>query len=181
MTVRPHGWRPAAIAAGFVLSLVLAASAAGAAPPLPSRVLLESPATPARGKIFSISARLVDEGGHPIGDAAIVFYQATPFGPLPIKTVTTDQAGRASLRLREVYPDRLTLGARFAGDGRYSPAQAEGEIVFPRDPRTHPAHPARHSPSPSLAVKSLVLLVVGGVWATYGYAILLIVQMVRAL
>lgn len=124
MTMRPHGWRPAALAAGFVLSLVLAASASGAVSPLPTRVLLEPPAAPARGKIFSISARLVDERGHPIGDAAIVFYQATPFGPLPIKTVTTDQTGRAALRLREAYPDRLTLGARFAGDGRHSPAQA---------------------------------------------------------
>jgi hypothetical protein len=100
------------------------------------------------------------------------------FGPLPIKTLTTDERGRASLLLREAYLDRLALGARYAGNDRYGAAQVEGEIVF-RGAAAPPAHSPRHSPSPSPAVKSVVFLVVGGVWLTYAYAVLLIVQMAR--
>lgn len=181
MRVLRRGWQPAAIVLGFVLSLVVPATASEASPALsPTRILLELPASPAKAKIFGVSARLVDEAERPIGGAEVTFYQSTGFGPLPIKTVTTDEQGLASLRLRETYLDRLSLGARFAGDGRYAPTQAEGEIVFRGAPGIRLPHPARHSPSPSLAVKSLVFLVVGAVWVTYGYAILLVVQMVRA-
>lgn len=173
------GAAPAVPAPLVAAGAASAASAPAASVPVPTHIHLELPARPERARVFRVSARLEDQAGRPIGGARLTFYQATTFGPLPIKTLTTDERGRASLLLREAYLDSLVLGARFAGDARHGAAQVEGEVVF-RGAAAPPAHPPRHSPSPSPAVKSVVFLVVGGVWLTYTYAILLVVQMTRA-
>ncbi len=175
----PCGWRLAAALLGCIAGLLVGAAAAASAP-VPTRLLLELPTTLDKASLFVVSARLVDAAGRPVGDAEITFSQSTVFGPLPIKTVTTDEKGRASLRLRERYLNRVTLDASFAGDTRYAPARAAGEITFRGTAETTSDHPARHSPSPSLTVRLVVFLVVAGVWVTYGYAILLIVQTARA-
>lgn len=162
-----------------LMATVLVAAAGPAAPPARTRIHLELPVSPEPAAIFRVVARLADETGSPIDGAEVTFYQSTEFGSLPIKTAITDEKGRASLQLRERYADRLTVGVRFAGDALHDSAYVEAEIVFRGAQEKHPVPTGRHSPSPALPVKLVVFLIVGGVWLTYGYAVLLTVQAVR--
>jgi mono/diheme cytochrome c family protein len=136
-----------------------------------------------------LSAMLADYTGYPVSDAAIVFSRATIFGAIDLGTVKTGANGFASLTLRQVPEAAREIGATFKGD-KSMDASTALIALEPRQVATSSGDFAVNgvrlsvgdepllapegsliTPNPPLVPTALFALVVGCVWAMYGFVI----------
>lgn len=147
----------------------------------PSRITLKL-AAGADGAQW-ITALVTDAEGAPVSEASVVFKLRTAFGWLSLEERTTDASGQARVRLptgtwaTEVRAESgdvegvgatLTVGARSPGPPRIRP---DRDVL-----RTLSPQPGFISPRPVPELVALLALLLGGIWATYGYVAWLLWQ-----
>lgn len=196
--------RAAALVA--ILSLI-GASPASAADPVTLR--LEAPATADLGARITLIARLADAGGRPMPKASIVFTVTESFlntsSAVVVAEAVTDKDGAARASFAPTSTGALQLGAHFAGDAHYGPADASGTLNVPesgtqltsqhagvRIPGLNEVPGASTTvalgPGPFAALARLwpgasvwpILLVLGIVWSLYAFVISLLFRIARS-
>lgn len=176
--------RCSALASVFPIAVMLLASAAFAGEP--TRVLLERTSTP--DGATRIEATVLDEGGNPAAGVPVSFAARMTFGWLRLEEASTDDRGRAwitlspPLRPREIVAEAQgetqTARASIAlGEARPSePAARPGREVL----RALSPQPGFISPYPVPLQVTVLALILGGIWATYGVVLWLLVRIRRA-
>mgnify|MGYP000280096466 CR=1 FL=1 len=121
-------------------------------------------------------ATLLDAGGGPLTNAPIVFTQRTALGgDLVLGRPTTMEDGGAVVKIPATGSEAIRVTAAFEGGDGLAYAEAYGEITAPGQPMAHQPGPlAAPTAPPALALTLLIVL--GGVWTTYGFVV---VQLVR--
>ncbi len=155
------------------LSVLLGLLAAPAWGGKPAKVLLQVTRGPGSG--FRAEARVLDAAGEPVPGTSVGFKVRTTFGWLSLGTFKTDGQGVAWAELPGTAPP---WGVRVeAGDEPQvaTELQAGGR---PPGPRVRPGREVLRALSPQPGVISPYLLpeqvavlgiLLGGIWATYGY------------
>jgi hypothetical protein len=162
----------AAVLAGLWLALVLAAPPASAAEPAKITVAVE----PVTGGRLGIITVVVDARGAPVADAPVVVKVRTTFGWLPAGQASTDAAGRAQVDLPATLRlEELSVEAGDEGQARTTLRLSQARPVAPR---VRPGgdvlsdlspQPGFISPYPVPLQVMLLVVVLGGIWTTYGY------------
>ncbi len=167
------------LAVPFLLTLALALLAptvtARAAEPVGTTVEFSPPPEGAVGEELVAEARLTDEAGTPIVDAEVVFQREVEFlragGGLELGRGVTDRQGLARVSFVPRSEGEVPITARFSGNARYAPVS--GEIIV-----TIRTGPALYSEEAGVRVPginvSLLVGILGGVWGTYFFVMLLI-------
>lgn len=151
----------------------------------PARVALAVHALPVGGA--HVTATVTDAGGSPVESVAVTLRVKTTFGWLTVAEGRTDLRGQihvvlpASSRFEEI--------AAEAGDGETVQTAVRLVQGQPVAPIVRPGYDAlvRLSPQPGfispypVPLQVLLLTVIlGGIWATYGYVVSLLAQIRRA-
>jgi len=169
-----------------VLSLAMLLTVSAAFAGEPARVLLERTSTP-DGATW-IEATVLDEGGNPVPGVPVSFAARMTFGWLRLEEASTDERGRARITLppplrpreivAEVQGETETARASIAlGEARPSaPATRPGREVL----RELSPQPGFISPYPVPLPVTVLTLILGGIWATYGVVLWLLVRIRRA-
>ncbi len=162
------------------------------APPTPNVVYVQTKlavtqSTNAEGDTVLV-ATLKEYNGYPVGSAVIAFSRATTFGIVDLGTAKTDSLGNAALVLREQPESAREVAATFKGDKNLEASAAEIVLEQPTlaissgnintngvrlsvdEPLLAPEG-SLITPNPPLLPTMLFVLVVGCVWATYGFVI----------
>jgi 5-hydroxyisourate hydrolase-like protein (transthyretin family) len=85
------------------------------------------------GNETTLHITLTTDAGEPVGTADLALERHTSGTWVPIGTVTTDAAGRASQRLRlERYPTDNLVRATYAGDADHAPTAARTRLALNR-------------------------------------------------
>ena len=158
------------VALGFLAVLAPAASANSGHPVSPTgmeptELHPRAPADIAVGANNMISAILHDARTE-IGLAGenISFSLKTAFGWLALKSTVTDSQGEGFLDYDPVAPGTYTIQVAFAGDAAYAPSNASTTFQAVSGPVAPPT-----LLPPDRAIVLVIIAVVGGVWATYGF------------
>lgn len=123
-----------------------------------------------------VTALVTDAEGTPVPEASVLFRLRTAFGWLTLEEQSTDASGQARIRL----PARVwaTEIRAESGDVEGVGATLSVGTLAPGSPRVRPnrdvlralsPQPALISPGPPPQLVALLALVLGGIWATYGY------------
>lgn len=155
-----------------------------AAPIKTTLTIVQSPGA-AGGTV--LTAILVQDNGVPVNGAVLAFSRSTTFGVIDLGTVKTDAKGSASLSLVTLPPNARQVIAAFKGDDKLLASETKIALEPPAaslsgnpDPRNislsveEPLLAPEGSlitPNPPLLPTAILALVVGGVWATYGYVL----------
>ncbi|MDE3087903.1 MAG: c-type cytochrome [Chloroflexota bacterium] len=143
-----------------------------------------------------LNAWLADHDDFPVSDQAIAFSRTTTFGTIDLGTVKTGANGVASLTLRDVPPD-ANIVAAFQGEKNWNASTAK-VVLDPMAVAVSPAEVNVNSvrlsvgdepllapegslitPYPPLLPVTLFALVVGCVWAAYGFVVYQVVAIWR--
>jgi hypothetical protein len=125
-------------------------------------------------------ATLLDENGNPLADQPVIFTLRTSLGgDLVLGAPTTMDSGSAVVKIPATGSERLRVTAAFEGGNGLAYGEASSEIIAPGPPMEHrPGALSAPTAPPTLALTLLVVL--GGVWATYGYVVYQVVRIRRA-
>ncbi len=157
---------------GFWVTFALAALPAQAAEPARVTVSVDSGSKGA----FRVTADVVDANGEPVASAPVVLKARTTFGWLSIAKASTGATGRVEATL----PATLRSGeisAEAGDDGQVRATVRFGEGKFAA-PSVRPGRdalsslspqPGFISPYPVLLQVALLVVILGGIWTTYGY------------
>ena len=134
-------------------------------------------------------ATLTKFDGSPVNGIVIAFTRRTTYGVVDLGTAKTDQQGRASLTMREQPEGARYITATFKGTPALGTSEAMIELERPAmaistddvnlsrvrleisdEPLLAPEG-SLITPNPPLVPTALFLLVVGGIWATYGFVV----------
>jgi len=127
---------------------------------------------PSAGGVVIARARAQDQEGRPIAGAQIEFRARTALGGvLPLAAATTDAQGQAEARLQLGEGRQVTLEAVFTDQKSLGPAAASAALEIPGVPQVEPLGNGLTSPTPPIELVALLGVLVGGVWATYGYVL----------
>jgi hypothetical protein len=163
-------------AAVLVLVLVGVLSTISAAAAQPSTI--RSLADPTRTHIQLVTAQPVTLGNpttllgilhdtstnQGIPGMTLGFSILTTFGWLPLGNQTTDDTGKAAMDYTPASPATYTVRVVFNGNATYAASNATATFTI------LPAAPARSAGLPPDTIIALIILVVvGGVWSTYGF------------
>ena len=111
---------------------------------------------------------LQDASGNPISGVPVIFTMLTSVGgELEIGAPITAEDGSAVVMVPALSGQRLEVSAQFAGGGGLSFVQNSAEITMSGAPSAHPLG-ALSSPTPPPILALILLIVLGGIWATYG-------------
>lgn len=164
----------------IMASAVVALASAAAEPARVALVLVSAP-----DGVLRVAATVSDGAGKPLAGATVTFRAKTTFGWLTLGEATTDHAGKAAVVVPSAQYSEVS-----AETGDESPASAA--ILVRRDasprPDRRPGRDALHDlspqpgfispyPVPQMAIPALIL---GGIWTTYGYIIMLLARIRRA-
>lgn len=170
--------RSETLAIGVLIVMTLAVQAVWAAEPVTIALAVQTTSTGA----IELMASVLDDQRAPVAQAAVSFKVRTAFGWLPLAEVSTDQAGRAQVTLPEVGPTEIVAETGERETIRASIRLGERKPVEPAV-RPDRSSLSRLSPQPGLIspypvpVQVLFLaLILGGIWATYGYLVSLLVR-----
>lgn len=133
-----------------------------------------------------VAVTVTDAGGAPVPDVAVTMRAKTTFGWLVLADRTTDQVGRvqiilpASSRYGEIAIEAGDEGSLRAAIRLNPPATREPAVRPGRDiiSRLSP-QPGFLSPYPHPLQVGLLGLILGGIWTTYAYLVLLLVRIRR--
>jgi len=116
-------------------------------------------------------AILVDARGSPMANFPVAFTLHTVLGgDLVLSTPTTMENGSAVVKIPARGSEQVKVTASFEGGNGFAYAEASGEIAAPGQPMEHqPSALSAPTAPPVLALA--LLMVLGGVWATYGYVV----------
>jgi hypothetical protein len=125
-------------------------------------------------------ATLLDASGNPLTDQPVIFTLRTSLGgDLVLGTPTTIQNGSAVLKIPATGSETMNVTAAFEGGNGLAYAEASKEIIAPGAPMEHqPGALSTPSAPPALALALLVVL--GGVWVTYGFVVHQVVRIRQA-
>jgi len=170
---------------GLIMSLIVAvALTAPAAAATPARVALA--VEPLLGGGTHVTVTVTDARGTPMERVAVTLRAKTTFGWLNVAVGKTDERGQMHLAL-PASSRFAEIGAE-AGDAETVQTAVRLEQVPPAAPTVRPGYAtlARVSPQPGfispypVPVQVLLLgLILGSIWATYGYVVSLLVQIRR--
>ena len=121
----------------------------------------------------SVLARVMlkDARGSALSDVPIVLTMHTSLGgELELGTPVTVEDGSAVFVIPAVSGQKLVVSALFEGGNGLSFAQNSGEITMPGAPVAHPLG-ALSSPTAPPVLALILLVVLGGIWATYGMVV----------
>lgn len=135
-----------------------------------------------------VNATLKTYDGTPVGGAAIAFSRATTFGVVDLGTAKTNANGIAALTLAQVPAEAREVTAAFKGDKNLDAsaarialqprrvASASGDfnvdnVRLSLDEPLLAPEGSLITPNPPLVPTTIFALVVGCVWAMYGYVI----------
>ncbi len=122
---------------------------------------------------FRFVAKVSDAYGQPLGGVPVEFFVRTTFGLLSIGTGLTDAEGVVTLEYDLKISGQLEITVVFSGGGHLAPSQTSITVNVKHATGSAETYPAIPGMQRTLAV-SLVLLVVGSVWASYGVVLGLI-------
>jgi hypothetical protein len=121
-----------------------------------------------------ILVSLRDGQGLPLAYKPVSVFVQTAFGFLELGTVTTNGQGAGSTEYRPRDSGDFLIGAAYGGgDGLL------GGVTWHRISVSSPASETAWLPRNLLVIQTLIVLVVGGVWITYGYALLIVRRVLR--
>lgn len=125
-------------------------------------------------------ATLLDASGNPLADQPVIFTLRTSLGgDLALGTPTTIKNGSAVLKIPATGSEKLKVTTAFEGGNGLAYAEASSEITAPGLPMEHqPGALSAPAAPPTLALALLVVL--GGVWAAYGFVVYQVVRIRRA-
>lgn len=118
-----------------------------------------------------IVVTLRDDRSLPLAFRPISVFAQTTFGFLDLGSVLTNEQGLASVSYTPRAAGEFLLGAAFGGEEGYLASVEWMPLVITSAPPS-----ASFLPRDVLFVQMLIVLVVGGVWATYGYSLFIIRQ-----
>ncbi len=129
---------------------------------------------------WRVVATLTDGRGRPLANRSVLLWVNTAFGRLSLGSFPTDGQGVASVTVPGRRVGLLKVVGEFRGGGGL--AASRGEVALDLGPgrplEERPGipilgqlspQPNLISPSPPLGLLFLLGLVLGGIWATYGY------------
>ncbi|MBI3160082.1 MAG: hypothetical protein HYZ26_10845 [Chloroflexi bacterium] len=119
----------------------------------------------------SVLARvsLMDARGNPMRGVPIVFSQSTSVGGvLDLGAPVTMDDGSAVMRIPAAGNQEIWVTASFEGGNGLAYAETSARLAVTGTPMEHPLG-ALSSPAPPLVLALTLLVVLGGIWATYGY------------
>ncbi len=164
----------------MLLALATPALAAG-----PASMTLAVQALPA-GTV-RVTATVTDARGAPVPDVSVIMRAKTTFGWLKVIEQATDPQGQISAELPA--SSRFEEIVAEAGDADTIQAAVHFERGRPALPAVRPGYdrlaglspqPGFISPYPVPLQVLLLGVILGGIWATYGYLVALLVQIRRA-
>lgn len=125
--------------------------------------------TPREDGSILARATLTDKNQDPLKGKPVIFSLRTSVGgDLILETPTTIENGSAVVKIPASAGKTLNVTAEFEGGEGLAYAASSDEIETPGQPTEyHPRSLSSPTPSPTLALLFLVLL--GGIWVTYGY------------
>lgn len=113
-------------------------------------------------------AVLQDARGKPIGDVPILFTLTTAVGgELELGAPITIDNGSAVIAIPAIPGRTLKVFAQFEGGGGFGFAETSAEISGPEESVEY-VPSSLSSPTPPLSLALILLVVLGGVWATFG-------------
>lgn len=155
-------------------------------PPKPSTIDLSfagASGSSVAGENLTITATLRNFTGAPIAKAPVAFFQNTSYGSMPIGRTWTNADGTASVNVKPLAACECRFYVHYDGSSKNlsSSVLAAASVTDPNGVfgELYPTPPGHTFSSYSLVTSSIVA-VVGGVWATLGYAALSAVRL-RAL
>lgn len=111
---------------------------------------------------------LVDARGDPISGVPVTFTLHTSVGgELELGSPITTEDGTAVLNISTTPGQALQVSAAFEGGSGYGFSEYSAEITMPGEPVTNPIGPLS-SPTPPPVLALILLIVLGGIWITYG-------------
>ena len=116
----------------------------------------------------------------PLADVPVIFMVRTSLGgDLVFGAPTTMENGSAVVKIPATGGARLKVTAIYEGGSGFAYSETSGEIISPGLPMEHrPGGLSAPTAPPALALALLVVL--GGVWATYGFVVYQIVRIRRS-
>ena len=114
------------------------------------------------------TATLTDATGKVRPNAPVTFIRQTTFGQLTLDTVNTDFEGQAQVTLPTYPGQKILVTAQFPGMPGLAPSQAQATMSLPEVPQ--PVHLGFYSQLPNPWFVLVLVIVIGGVWFTYGIA-----------
>lgn len=125
------------------------------------------------------TALLADLTGKPAAGEEISFARRTAFGWADLGRVRTGRDGTATVPFFAYDGQEITVTAKFAGDPKWKAAEAQSSLSLPEVPKPLPTgNLFSMYPNPKF-VLGLVILV-GGVWVTYGWVFFKLTRLRRA-
>ncbi len=125
-------------------------------------------------------ATVQDASGNPIANAPVIFTLHTSLGgDLVLGAPTTMEGGSAVLKIPATGSEKLRITASFEGGYGFAYAEASSETTAPGLPMRHEPGPLS-APTAPPALALALLVVLGGVWATYGFVVYQIVRIRRS-
>jgi hypothetical protein len=136
---------------------------------------------------LGVTAIVVDATGAAVANTPVVLKIRTTFGWLPVAKGTTDASGRVQVTL----PPSLRAGeiaAEAGEDAQVSASIRIGKGTI-REPAVRPGRDALRdlslqpgfiSPFPVPTQVGLLAVILGGIWATYGYVVWLLGRILSA-
>jgi mono/diheme cytochrome c family protein len=136
-----------------------------------------------------VSALLQQYNGYPVRDASVVFTRSTSWGIVEIATAKTGADGIASIVLPDMPEASLDLSAAFKGSQQFdassdritfqpgtvsnsslASSDINGVMLSLDEPLLAPEG-SLITPNPPLLPATILVLVVGAIWTTYGYVV----------
>ncbi len=161
------------VAAAVLLVILATAPAVAASGPAPSApaavdptsIQAVTPSALVAGIETTLVASIRDTAtSQPVGGANLSFTEKTTFGWLLLGNVTTNALGEGGVRFAPVANGTYSIVVSYAGDGSYAPSNTTLSLTVLA---------AYTPPPPAVPADRLIVLVIvaviGGVWATYGF------------
>ncbi len=165
------------VAAAILLLLLTAPVAAATPTPAPSIAAADAtaiefvtPSSLVAGIPTTLVVTLRDTATSvPVAGGVLAFDQLTTFGRLPLGNVTTNAQGEAGVTWEPVANGTYTITVAYGGNATYAAANRTLSLnVLGASSPPPPLLP------PDRAIALIILAVVGGVWATYGFVAFLV-------
>ena len=169
----PGRWRQVTLAILLSLTLPTMALAASATPrPLAAAPTQLTLTLTQSGGTAVAKAVLRDATGRPLRKGEVTFLRKTTFGQVTLATDTTGFDGDVSTNFA-VYPGQsVQVTAQYGGGPGLGASQAKAQFILPPAPILRTLGIYSQVPNPWYI--AILVVVLGGIWSAYGYALALI-------
>lgn len=121
------------------------------------------------GEGIAARAVVTDSMGMALMNAPVWFYRKTSFGRLRLGPVMTNQEGVATVVVPAKPGQKIEVSAIFAGSATLARSESSTSVDLPPSPEAGRRPPGGlTTPYPNPLHVLLIVVIVGGVWVTYG-------------